>query len=177
MLEERPGDEVRGSTSLTVNASPRFSVPHDATASHRESRSPDPAWDRSHASLKHGRRDGWRSKAALIGDFAARPDDASLAKGTRALENLRAELSTGDLPGLTDGEIDAIIKVERGTGKIRLGVPPENITFEGSLASIEWKLPVVVGKGRAPSSAQEEGLARAGALLAGTRRLGVGPPP
>jgi hypothetical protein len=125
------------------------------------------------ASRKHGRRDGWRSKAALIGDFAARPDDDSLAKGTRALENLRAELSAGDVPGLTDGEIDAILKVERGTGKIRLGVPPENITFDGSLASLEWKLPGVVGNGRAANAAQKEGLARAGTLLAEVLRLSL----
>jgi hypothetical protein len=75
------------------------------------------------------------------------------------------------VPGLTDGEIDAILKVERGTGKIRLGVPPENITFDGSLASIEWKLPSVVGKGRTPSAAQEDGLARAKTLLAEVIRL------
>ena len=128
------------------------------------------------ASRKNGRRDGWRSKAALVGDFAARPDDASLTKGTRALENLRAELSAGDVPGLTENEVDAIIKVERGTGKVRLGVLPENITFHASLASIEWKLPSVVGKGRSPSDAQVDGLARAGALLAEARKLAIGLP-
>lgn len=122
------------------------------------------------ASRKSGRRDGWRSKAALVADFAARPRDTSLAKGTRALENLRAELSAGDVPGLTDKEVDAIIKVERGTGKVRLGVPPENITFGCSLASLEWKLPRMVGKSRAPNGSQEDGLERAGALLAEVRR-------
>ncbi len=123
------------------------------------------------ANRKHGRRDGWRSKAALIGDFGARPDDASLAKGTRALENLRAELSAGDVPGLTENEVDAIIKAERGTGKIRLGVPPENIAFDASLASLEWKLPAT-NHARKVSEAQESGLERARALLSEARQLG-----
>lgn len=52
------------------------------------------------ASRKAGRRDGWRSKAALVADFAARPGETSLAKGTRALENLRVELSSANVPTL-----------------------------------------------------------------------------
>lgn len=119
----------------------------------------------------NGRRDGWRSKAALVGDFAARPVESSLAKGTRALENLRAELSAGEVPGLTENELDAILKVERGTGKVRLGVPPENITFDGLLSLLEWKLPRTVGKARVQSDAQAHGLSRAAALLAETRSL------
>lgn len=122
------------------------------------------------ASRKAGRRDGWRSKAALVADFAARPSAASLAKGTRALENLRAELASDEVPGLTEDEVDAIIKVERGTGKLRLGVPPENVTFDSSLASIEWKLPTMSGS-RNASRAQDRGLARAVELLKETRRL------
>lgn len=124
------------------------------------------------ASRKSGRRDGWRSKAALVADFAARPSDTSLAKGTRALENLRAELSSDDVPGLTEDEVDAIIKVERGSGKVRLGVPPENITFDSSLGSIEWKLPSQSGA-RKVSRAQDDGLKRASLVLEEARRLGV----
>ncbi len=123
------------------------------------------------ASRKNGRRDGWRSKAALVADFAGRPSEKSLAKGTRALENLRAEFSSaGDVPGLTENEVDAIIKVERGTGKVRLGVPPENITFDGSLASLEWKLPTTIGRG-STSAAQNDGILRAMRLLDEARRL------
>lgn len=124
------------------------------------------------ASRKAGRRDGWRSKAALVADFAARPSEASLAKGTRALENLRAELSRADVPGLTEEEVDAIIKVERGTGKLRLGVPPENIVLDGSLASIEWKMPALSAGGRA-SAGQAEGLARVRELVSEVRRMGA----
>jgi hypothetical protein len=110
-------------------------------------------------SRKSGRREGWRSKASLVGGFAARPSEANLAEGTRALENLRAELVSAEVPGLSDDEVDAIIKVERGTGKVRLGVPPENISFERSLNAIEWKVIACVGRGRAPSAAQDDGLA------------------
>lgn len=113
------------------------------------------------ASRKAGRRDGWRSKAALVADFSARPSETNLAKGTRALENLRAELASDEVPGLTEDEVDAIIKVERGSGKVRLGAPPENITIDNSLASIDWKLPEIVGRGRSRSEAQEGGLTRA----------------
>lgn len=126
------------------------------------------------ASRRAGRRDGWRPKAALVADFAARPGETSQAKGTRALENLRAELSSASVPGLTDAEVDAIIKVERGSGKVRLGVPPENIRIDGSLGSIEWKVPALVGTVRARSSSQEEGFVRAVALAAEVERL-VGP--
>lgn len=122
------------------------------------------------ASRKAGRRDGWRSKAALVADFAARPSETSLAKGTRALENLRAELASAEVPALDGDEVDAIIKVERGTGKVRLGVAPENITFDRSLASLEWKLPAMSGA-RNASRAQDQGLARAAELLVETRRL------
>jgi hypothetical protein len=93
-----------------------------------------------------------------------------LAKGTRALENLRAELGSADVPGLTEEEVDAIIKVERGSGKLRLGVPPENISFDHSLSSIEWKLPSMSGP-RNVSRAQDQGLARAAELLSEMRRL------
>jgi hypothetical protein len=124
------------------------------------------------ASRKAGRRDGWRSKATLVGDFAPRPSDTNLAKGTRALENLRAELGSADAPGLSEDEVDAIIKVERGTGKLRVGVPPENILLDISLASIAWKLPALNGSKRA-SRGQEEGIARADELISEVRRLGA----
>lgn len=122
------------------------------------------------ASRKAGRRDGWRSKAALVADFAARPSTTSLAKGTRALESLRAELMSAEVTGLTEKEVDAILKVERGSGKVRLGVPPENISFDQSLSSLEWKVPLMSGRGR-PSPAQAQGLARASGLLAEVRAL------
>lgn len=120
------------------------------------------------ASRKAGRRDGWRSKAALVADFSARPSTTSLAQGTRALENLRSELSSASVPGLTDDELDAIIKVERGTGKLRVGVSAENIVLDGSLTSIDWKLPAISGT---PSSAQARGLFRAAELMNEVNRL------
>jgi hypothetical protein len=123
------------------------------------------------ASRKHGRRDGWRSKAALVGDFAARPSEANLAKGTRALENLRAELGSADVPGLTEEEIDAIIKVERGTGKVRIGIPAENITLDHSLAMIEWKVPRLAGRETSTTRSQAEGLRRACVLHSEFQRL------
>lgn len=119
------------------------------------------------ASRKSGRRDGWRSKAALVADFAARPSETSQAKGTRALENLRAEFSSASVPGLTDAEVDAIIKVERGTGKLRIGVSPENIEFDRSLRAIDWKILSLSARGLS----QEDGLRRARDLLDEFRRL------
>ena len=74
------------------------------------------------------------------------------------------------MPVLTDEELDAIIKVERGSGKLRLGVSPENIVLDGSLASIEWKLPSLGGT-RAANRAHEHGLCRAAALLEESRRM------
>lgn len=123
------------------------------------------------ASRKAGRRDGWRSKAALVADFAARPGETSLAKGTRALENLRVELSSANVPTLTTDELDAIIKVERGTGKLRMAIPPENMMFERSLASIEWKVPRLAGKRGATTHAQAEGVGRAIALHSEAQRM------
>lgn len=119
------------------------------------------------ASRKSGRRDGWRSKAALVADFAARPSETSQAKGTRALENLRAEFSSASVPGLTDAEVDAIIKVERGTGKLRIGVSPGNIEFDRSLRAIDWKILSLSARGLS----QEDGLRRARDLLDEFRRL------
>ncbi|MDP1826620.1 MAG: hypothetical protein Q8L48_25340 [Archangium sp.] len=127
------------------------------------------------ASRKQGRRDGWRNKAALIGDFAPRPADATVTKANRALENLRAELGSGEVPGLTEYELDAIIKTERGSGRVRLGVPPENINFDASLETFEWKLPATIGSGK-KSAAQDDGLLRAIILLDEVQRLGVAAP-
>ena len=74
------------------------------------------------------------------------------------------------MPGVSGHELDAIIKVERGTGKVRIGIPAEQIAFDDSLDSLEWKLTGALAKGRR-SAAQADGHARAVALLKEARQL------
>lgn len=56
----------------------------------------------------------------------------------RDLEEVRAELAGHDHPGLSREELKALIKSRRGTGTIRLAVPPTNITFDPSLRSFTF---------------------------------------
>lgn len=128
------------------------------------------------AARKHGHRGGWRNKASLVGDFSARPDKATIARANKALEGLRKELVADDVPGLTHGEQDAILKAERGTEKVRLAVVPENIVLDESLASPTWKVPATTrGKSGTTklSEKQSDGVEVAMLLLAEARRLGA----
>jgi hypothetical protein len=128
------------------------------------------------AERKFGTRGGWRSKACLVGEFAARPSQEALARADKALETLRKELKVDDVPGLTHDEQDAVLKAERGTQKVRLSLVPENITFDDSLEALTWKVPATtVGKsGKAKlSERQSDGVETAMLLLAEARRLGV----
>lgn len=130
------------------------------------------------ASRKYGPREGWRNKACLVGDFAARPAPEAVARANKALEGLRKELVADEVPGLTVEEQDAVLKAERGTEKVRLSVPPENITFDASISSLTWKVPVgAKGKGDARAARlterQADGVETAMVLLAEARRLGA----
>ncbi|QRK08534.1 hypothetical protein JQX13_53050 [Archangium violaceum] len=124
-----------------------------------------------------GRRDGWRNKAALVGDFTPRPAADVVKKANKALERLREELASHDVPGLSEDELDAIIKAGRGTGRVRLGVPPENIVLDASLANFSWVSMTTTttksGRRIAPNASQEEGIEKAALLLSEARRLGA----
>lgn len=124
------------------------------------------------AARKCGEQRGWIHKASLVGDFSRDPGDKAVASANKALEKLRQELVADDVPGLTHDEQDAILKAGRGTGKIRLSVLPEHITFDPSLASITWKVPATT-RGKKLSGKQTEGVDNADVLLAKARRLGV----
>lgn len=124
------------------------------------------------AARKNGARGGWLHKASLVGDFAREPAPEAVKRANKALEKLRAELVADDVPGLTEAEQDAIVKAGRGTGKLRLAISPENITFDESLASLTWKVPATTG-GKRLSSKQLDGVDIATLLLAEARRLGV----
>lgn len=117
-------------------------------------------------------RKGWLHKASLVGDFSEQPDVAVTKSADKALEGLRKELVSDDVPGLTEAEQDALLKAGRGTGKLRLSVLPENITFDDSLASLTWKIHATT-KGKKLSANQVEGVSLAMKLLAEARRLGV----
>lgn len=75
---------------------------------------------RAAADIEEG---GWFDKADLLGG-----EDRD-----RDLEDVRAELAGHDHPGLSREELKAVIKSKRGTGTIRLAVPPNNIAFDDSL--------------------------------------------
>ena len=67
--------------------------------------------------------------------------------------------------------------MQRGTGLIRLGVPPENITLDASLAELTFVATTTTTKkdgtkGKSTKK-QEEGLKNAATLLRECRRLGA----
>lgn len=128
------------------------------------------------AERRFGTRGGWKNKASLIGDFTPQPGPESTKKADRALETLRQELVSDDVPGLTHAEQDAILKAERGSGRVRCAVAPENIVFDESLADLTWKVhATTVSKAGTTklSKKQAEGVDDAQLLLAAARRLGV----
>lgn len=115
------------------------------------------------AARKNGANDGWIDKSRLRDG-----DDKD-----RALERMREELVTYDVPGLPADERRALIRAQKG--QLRLGVPPENIEFDASLASLEFIAPTTTtkktgGKTRATSK-QADGLKNAGVLLRDCHRL------
>jgi hypothetical protein len=117
------------------------------------------------AARKNGKDDGWLDKSRLRDG-----DDKD-----RALERMREELVTYDVPGLPEAERKALVRAQKG--QLRLGVPPENIELDASLAGLEFIGPTTtVKKSGAKAKAtpkQEEGLQNAAVLLRDCRRLGA----
>ncbi|MCK6586481.1 MAG: hypothetical protein L6Q76_02745 [Polyangiaceae bacterium] len=116
---------------------------------------------------KFGPDDGWIDKSRLRDGSDKDP----------ALNDLRADLGKYDVYGLSEEERKALIRVQRGTGRIRLGVPPENITLDASLAELTFVAPTTTAKKDGtkakPTKNQEEGLQNAATLLRDCRRLGA----
>jgi hypothetical protein len=54
----------------------------------------------------------------------------------RGLERLRDELSAHECPKLTPAERRALIKAQRGTGRVRLAVPAESIEIDRSVTAL-----------------------------------------
>jgi hypothetical protein len=115
------------------------------------------------AARKNGANDGWIDKSRLRDG-----DDKD-----RALERMREELVAYDVPGLSEGERKALVRAHKG--HLRLGVPPENIELDASLASIEFIAPTTTvrtgGTKPTATSKQIEGLRNAGVLLRDCHRL------
>lgn len=119
------------------------------------------------AARKHGENDGWVDKIRLRDGSDKDP----------ALNDLRADLGKYDVYGLDEEQRKALIRVQRGTGLIRLGVPPENITFDASLAELTFVATTTTtkkdGTKTAPTKKQAEGLKNAATILRECRRLGA----
>lgn len=119
------------------------------------------------AARKHGKDDGWLDKSRLRDGSDKDP----------ALNDLRADLGKYDLYGLGEEERKALLRVQRGTGLIRLGVPPENIELDASLADLTFVATTTTtkkdGTRTKPTKKQEEGLQNAATLLRDCRRLGA----
>lgn len=119
------------------------------------------------AERKYGPNDGWLDKSRLRDGSDKDP----------ALNDLRADLGKYDVYGLGEEERKALIRVQRGTGLIRLGVPPENITLDASLAELTFVAPTTTtkkdGTQAKSTKKQEEGLQNAATLLRDCRRLGA----
>jgi len=115
------------------------------------------------AARKNGANDGWIDKSRLRDG-----DDKD-----RALERMREELVTYDVPGLSEDERRALVRAHKG--QLRLGVPPENIEFDASLASIEFIAPTTTatktGARTRATPKQADGLKNAGVLLRDCHRL------
>jgi hypothetical protein len=117
------------------------------------------------AARKNGANDGWIDKSRLRDG-----DDKD-----RALERMREELVTYEVPGLSEAERKALIRAQKG--HLRLGVPPENIEFDPSLTELEFIAPITTMKksGARPKATvkQTEGLHNASVLLRDCHRLGA----
>src|SRR5690606_11186760 len=119
------------------------------------------------AARKNGKDDGWIDKSRLRDGSDKDP----------ALNDLRADLAKYEVPGLSEQERKALLRVQRGEGLIRLGVPPENIELDESLAQLEFVATTTTvkkdGTKTKPTKKQEEGLQNAATLLRDCRRLGA----
>ncbi len=119
------------------------------------------------AARKQGANDGWIDKYQLRDG-----DDKD-----RALERLREELAEYPAPGLSDDELKAVIRSQRGQGLLRLGIPPENIEFDASLGKLEFVAPLAVNKKSGakgkPTAKQEDGIKTATLLFGDCQRLGI----
>ncbi|WP_342379477.1 hypothetical protein NVS55_08415 [Myxococcus stipitatus] len=119
------------------------------------------------AARRNGKDDGWIDKSRLRDGSDKDP----------ALHDLRADLGKFDVPGLGEEERKALLRVQRGEGLVRLGIPPENIELDESLAQLEFVATTTTTKkdgtkGKATKK-QEEGLQNAATLLRDCRRLGA----
>ena len=78
---------------------------------------------------------------------------------------------------MSEEERKALLRVQRGEGLIRLGIPPENIELDESLARLEFVATTTTtkkdGTKTKPTKKQEEGLQNAAVLLRDCRRLGA----
>jgi hypothetical protein len=108
---------------------------------------------------KYAVNDGWVDK------FQLRDGDDK----DRALERLRAELTTYEVPGLHGAERKALLRARKG--KLRLGVPPENIVLDESLAALQFVGPASSLTGSKVTPKQVEGLRNAEVLLHDCERL------
>ncbi len=112
---------------------------------------------------KHGPTDGWLDKSRLRDG-----DDKD-----RALERMREELVTYDVPGLSEEERRALVRANKG--QLRLGVPAENIELDPSLASLEFIAPTTTVRSNGAkvkaTPKQADGLRNAAVLLRDCRRL------
>jgi hypothetical protein len=119
------------------------------------------------AARKCGTNDGWLDKSRLRDGSDKDP----------ALNDLRAELGKYEVSGLGEEERKALLRAQRGTGLIRLGVPPENIELDASLAALTFVATTTItrkdGTRTKPTKKQEEGLQNAATLLRDCRRLGA----
>ncbi len=112
---------------------------------------------------KYGPNEGWLDKSRLRDG-----DDKD-----RALERMREELVTYDVPGLPEAERRALVRANKG--QLRLGVPPENIELDPSLAALEFIAPTTTirssGAKVKATPKQADGLKNAGVLLHDIRHL------
>lgn len=115
------------------------------------------------AARKNGANDGWIDKSRLRDG-----DDKD-----RALERMREELVTYDVPGLPEDERRALIRAHKG--QLRLGIPLEHIEFDASLAELEFVGPTTTatktGAKTRATPKQADGLKNAGVLLRDCKRL------
>jgi len=106
------------------------------------------------AARKKGENGGWIAK--------------DLLSDKKGFQKLCETLGKSEIPGLGRSGARPLIKVQRGTGLVRLLVSPENIDFGESLRSFEF-----VTRGTNQTSNQEEGRRTAELLLRDCQELGA----
>ena len=115
------------------------------------------------AARKNGANEGWIDKSRLRDG-----DDKD-----RALERMREELVTYDVPGLPADERRALVRAHKG--QLRLGVPPENIELDQSLGSLDFIGPTTTTRTNGTrgklTHKQIDGLRNASVLRQDLRRL------